>query len=195
MTAQAAKKTVETQNRDADRLRSLAKLANKGDEAALNELRALLGTAEWDVLVNRFGDMAELAETALLAKCYGSHKLLVECTRSKLEAMRLELSGSSPTLIERLLAERVVASWLHACHADYQAAENSENSVGMSVQLAHIQDRAQKRFLSAVKTLAVVRRLALPIKVDVNVAGTVTTKTAEKASTPRHRFSAVGIEN
>jgi hypothetical protein len=41
------------------------------------------------------------------------------------------------------------------------------------------QDRANRRVNAAVKSLATVRRLALPIRVDVTVAGSVETKPAE----------------
>ena len=194
MNEQAAKKMVETQRRDGDRIKKLAKRANKGDDEALGELRTLLGTAEWDVLVNRFGDMAEHAEAALLAKVCGDNRVFAECVRRKLETLRLDMSGPSPTPIERLLVERVVACWLHVYQADHQAALNLEKSVGMCEQLARIQDRAQKRYLSAIKTLVVVRRLALPIKLDVSVAGSVTTKTAERTPTPR-RLLPIGSEN
>ena len=37
----------------------------------------------------------------------------------------------------------------------------------------------------AAKTLATVRRLALPIRVDLNVAGAVVTRQAEPAPAPR----------
>jgi hypothetical protein len=43
------------------------------------------------------------------------------------------------------------------------------------------QDRAHRRFLSAVKTLATVRRLAFPTLAAVNVTGTVETREAKPA--------------
>lgn len=184
----------QTHNPAAVRIRALTKKANNGDEKALAELRGLLGAAEWDSLVKQFGDMAKNAEKELLAKFTGKNALLVECIRRRLESMRAELSGPSPTPIERLLVQRVVASWLQVYHADCMIAMNLEKSLGTCEQLARLQDRAHKRFLSTVKTLATIRRLALPIKVDVNVAGTVTTKAPDRTSTPR-RLLPIGSDN
>jgi hypothetical protein len=39
-----------------------------------------------------------------------------------------------------------------------------------------------RRYRSAIKTLAVVRKLAMPIRVDVNVAGTLETKPADQTT-------------
>lgn len=191
MKTQAGKRS---QSETADGIQAVAEKANSGDGEPLTELRRFLGTAEWDRLVNQFGDMAEMADSTLLSKCYGDHKLLSECVRSKLESLRLELSGPSPTPLERLLVERVVACWLHVYYTDYQVALNLEQSLALCEQLARLQDRTQMRYLAAIKTLAVVRRLALPITLDVSVAGSVTTKTAERMSTPR-RLLPIGSEN
>ena len=53
------------------------------------------------------------------------------------------------------------------------------------------QDSAHRRFLSACKTLAVVRRLALPVKIDVSVAASVAAvvETENTTATLPERFT------
>ena len=83
-----------------------------------------------------------------------------------------EFAGPTPSPVERVLAETAATCWfafrLH--EAQYAGAITSD---GMSLaQSEHAQrriDRAHRRFLSTVKTLATLRRLALPA-VQINVA-------------------------
>lgn len=57
-------------------------------------------------------------------------------------------------------------------HADYQYGSANDITLEHGDYLQRQQDRAQRRYLAAIKCLATVRRLALPIKLDVNVSGT-----------------------
>src|SRR5436305_237315 len=77
------------------------------------------------------------------------------------------LAGPARAPLERLLAERVALCWLRLHHAEMWAARDEAR--GVAVRLAEFHDKhlthAHRRFLSAVKTLATVRRLALPVLV------------------------------
>ncbi len=83
-----------------------------------------------------------------------------------------ELAGPKPSPVERVLAETAATSWFafRMHEAQYAGAISGE---GMSLsQSEHSQrriDRAHRRFLNTVKTLAVVRRLAIPA-MQINVA-------------------------
>ena len=102
---------------------------------------------------------------------------LAKSLTRKLDLLRDELAGPNPTPLERLLVERIVACWLHLHHleATYSGKE------GMSLALGSYYQRsitsAQKRYLVAIKTLALVRKLAIPVlqvniaRKQVNVAG------------------------
>lgn len=68
---------------------------------------------------------------------------------------------------------------LQVYHADLMAARAGEVSISLADYHPRRQDRANRRFLSAVKWLATVRRLALPLRVDLNVSASVETKPAE----------------
>jgi hypothetical protein len=84
-----------------------------------------------------------------------------------------ELAGPTPSPVERVLAETAATCWfafrMHEAH--YASGVRSEDGMTLA-QSEHAQrrlDRAHRRMLSTLKTLATVRRLAVPL-VQVNVA-------------------------
>src|SRR5205085_2151017 len=100
----------------------------------------------------------------------------------KLELLRAELAGPNPTPLERLLVERVVACWLQVQDADVRYAQAMKQAtMAWSEFHQRRMDRAHRRYLSALKTLAQVRKLALPVlqvniaRKQVNVAGACST--------------------
>jgi len=102
--------------------------------------------------------------------------------RRELEELAAELAGPDPTPVEGLLAETAALAWfsLRMHEAHFFGASTSEE--GMTIQLSdHHQrriDRAHRRLMATLRTLATVRRLGVPaIQVNVapsqvNIAGT-----------------------
>jgi hypothetical protein len=84
-----------------------------------------------------------------------------------------ELAGPSPSPVERVLAETAATAWFaYRLHeATYASGVRSEG--GMTIaQSEHAQkrmDRAHRRLMSTLKTLAAVRRLAVPA-LQINLA-------------------------
>jgi hypothetical protein len=128
-------------------------------------------------VVELTGNLARRAEEALVARYCGRDLLTREGLTRKLEALRAELAGAGPTPLERLLVDRVVACWLHlhVLEATYAAQDGMPLELGIYFQRCIT--AAQKRYLSAIKALALVRKLAVPVlqvniaKQQVNVAG------------------------
>jgi hypothetical protein len=95
-----------------------------------------------------------------------------ELLRDELCDFAAKLAGGSPSPIETLLAHTAATCWFafRMHEAQYAASIVSD---GMSLaQSEHAQrriDRAHRRLLSTVKTLAAVRRIALP-SLQINVA-------------------------
>lgn len=168
-----------------DELLALAERAEKGDKTTLPALRELLKDP---ALVDALGgDLAEQAQMALLDKFSGQNLLLKESLTRKLDLLRDELAGPSPVPLERLLVDRVITCWLHLHHLEAVYATKES----MRLELGNYYQRsitlAQKRYLAAIKTLAVIRKLALPVlqvniaKKQVNVAGPCVAKESGKA--------------
>jgi hypothetical protein len=150
-----------------DELRALVNRAQNGDETALPALWDLLKEpAVVDVLG---GDLAKRAQLTLINKFSGQNLLCKEFLTRKLDLLRDELAGPDPTPLERLLVERIVACWLHLHHLEaiYAGKEGTRLDVGSYFQRSI--SSAQKRYLAAIKTLALVRKLAVPV-LQVNVA-------------------------
>jgi hypothetical protein len=108
-----------------------------------------------------------------------------EAIKRKRAALREELEGPTPSPTERLLVDRVVACWLQVQEADLRYAQAGNCSFAQADYHLKRQDRAHRRFLSAMKTLATIRKLGLPVlqvnigENQVNVANATTTSDAE----------------
>jgi hypothetical protein len=143
------------------------KRAENGDESTLPRLREVMRSPEAVPLFG--GDLARKAERALIENAAGKNLPFREALLRKLEMLRDELHGPKPSPVERLLVERVVACWLQVQEADARFAQGTNLSIEWGEYYQRKMDRAHKRYLSAIKTLALVRKLAVPV-LQVNVA-------------------------
>jgi hypothetical protein len=84
----------------------LLKRAHEGDSAALPGVRRLLN--ESPDLWKDLGDIAMQARRVWIELAAGKNDVVAEAPTRELSALTLELSGPCPTILERLLAERVV---------------------------------------------------------------------------------------
>lgn len=152
----------------AGELLALTDRAQKGDETALPALRQLLADP---VLVDLLGgDLARQAQLTLIDRYSGKNLLVKEALTRKLEVMRAELAGQAPTPLERLLVDRVVTCWLHLHHLEALYADKDSMPLGLGSYYQRGISAAQRRYLGAIKALALVCRLAVPV-LQVNVAG------------------------
>jgi hypothetical protein len=145
--------------------------AHKGDKEVLPKIREALDEAP--ELARIFVDLSQEAERSLIRHISGDNLLVQEALPRQLEAMRKELVDPNPSPLERLLIERVVASWLQVRYFEAHYAKNLPNlNVVQSEYLQKRIDRAHKRHLSAIRTLAQVRnKLLKPTIAQLNVAG------------------------
>jgi hypothetical protein len=160
-----------------DDLAKVLERAQKGDASTLPAIREFLQDPQ---AVDRFGgDLARQAELSLINAAAGKNLLFKESITRKLELLRAELAGPNPTPVERLLVERVVGCWLQVQDADVRYAQAKELTIPWGEYYQRRMDRAHKRYLSAIRMLALVRKLAVPVlqvniaKKQVNVAGAV----------------------
>ncbi len=142
----------------------------KGDPDSLAPLCQALD--QYPNLVGFGGDLAKQVEDLWIGQIAGKNDLFRrETIRRRVSELRAELLGPSRSTIEGLLATRIVLCSLQVHHADVRAANLLE--VGCSFQqLKAAQERqesAQRRYLAAIKALAQVRKLIVPV-VQVNIA-------------------------
>jgi hypothetical protein len=145
--------------------------ADKGDEAAVAELRRTFDATPslWD----QTGDLARHARTAWVALAAGENAVFREAIQRRLGQTRRDLLWDAPTPLERLLVERILSCWLQVQYLDAVYAQRLSKGEGMTWASddghQRRQDRAQRRYLAAVRTVAQVRRLLGPT-VQVNIA-------------------------
>jgi hypothetical protein len=176
MAKTAALATLDVQSA-VDQVNALLPDANAGDKRALAGLRAVL--EETPALWTQVGDLGRQAELALVRAATGSNRVAKEAITRTLDAVRYEVAGPSPPPLERLLADRVALGWLGLAVAEGTYHQVLEQGLGHGDDEFHQRrvERAQRRYLAAIKALATVRRLGVPaIQVNVgekqiNVAG------------------------
>jgi hypothetical protein len=119
--------------------------------------------------------MDRWAKTKLIEFAAGTKaaKQTIELLERDIDEKTQEFAGSAPTPIERTLAETATFSWFALRHyeAAYVSASQSDNGLTLKQADYHLRriDRAHRRLLSTLKTLATIRRLALPT-LQINVA-------------------------
>ncbi len=145
------------------RLDELTKRAEEGKEGAMPALREIL--EENPDLAWRLANFARAAENIVLKELtrLAENPVTEEAMRRQLAAMREEIAGDDPSPLARLLAERIVTTWMQVqvfesiCISDLQNLATSR----ADHHQRHL-DRAHRRHLSAIRTLAQVRKLLKP---------------------------------
>ena len=139
----------------------LVERANRGDESAMPELVQILDAVP--SLAQQLGSMAAITRAAWMARIAGSQLGLAEAIRLESEALRAELTQPPDGPLERLLVDRLLTCRLHLEYAEGAYARSMDQlSIEWTDAYQRRIDRAQRRYLQAVRTLAQVRRLAVP---------------------------------
>jgi hypothetical protein len=143
-----------------DALRQLVAQANAGDPEARNRLRHVLDNNP--ALWQRAGDLTATAEGAWLEVISAGNHLVAESMKRQLADLKAQLKGAHPTALEGLLADQVALGWLASRHAEIEAAHAGDAAHPSALVHLKRAESAQKRFLSASRTLATLRTLAGP---------------------------------
>jgi hypothetical protein len=156
-------------------LRTVSEEAEAGDRNARRQLRRLVRSSSPQVIVEA-SDFVGTAEWMLANTISAGKPLMCEAIRERMRQMRCEIAGGSPTPLEVLLTERVVAGWLLVevleglVSAQYHrhADESARVPPGYILQMSRILESATRRYLAAIRELARVRKLQASAPVQVN---------------------------
>jgi hypothetical protein len=155
-----------------------------GDNEALTAVKAMLAKAMPRMTIEQmewFGDGCAFALGRVRERLFAQvadNPVEKEAIREMTREVARRLAGPNPTAIEYILAERAAVYWLWAHAEDLTVLNRGAASIEQLRFDMQRQNAAHKRFLAAVKTLATVRRLAVPVllqkvkQVNVNVGGT-----------------------
>ena len=147
-------------------LQTLSEKAQKGDEGARTELRKALRESPPEV-ISRASDLGRRGQWTLIKAVAANDPLTEETLLARLDFLRADVAGPDPTPLEVLLTERICSLWLliealeMLVSAQLSAKLPREHRCPMSF-LQHVfkwQESANRRFLSAIRELARVRKL------------------------------------
>ncbi len=144
-------------------LRALSKRAEGGDEEARKELRRAVRESAPEV-VARCSDIARTYRRFLAKTASGKDPLVEEAFVRRAEMVAAEVAGENPSPLEVLLSERIGALWAltelqEALMSAYYGGKAKNVPPSYLIAMAKLQESAGRRYLSAIKTLAQVRKL------------------------------------
>lgn len=142
--------------RSTGELEDLVLRAQAGDAATIPVLRQMFENPQFVDALG--GDLAREAIAQVVDRLAGKDHRIREAVLRKLELLRQDLGTTQANALDRLLVERVVACWLHLHYLELSASEYINVAERHQKQI----QRAHQNYLSAIKTLATVRKLARP---------------------------------
>jgi hypothetical protein len=150
------------------KLRDLSEKAEDGDRDAALALKAILDGSP-DLAWRYIKGPGKMAEDALVDEFTRDEDLASkELLKHQLESMRIEVAGENPSPLERLLAERVVATWLQVQLFDaYYAVGMKGGTITQDEFRQKRLDRAHRRHLSAVRMLAQIRKMGPAVQINI----------------------------
>ncbi len=149
------------------RLRDLVGRADKGDAKAVPAIREILD--ESPDLAWRLRNIGKLAERLFVSKMTREEDAAAkEMMEHQLESMRSEIAGEDPSPLELLLAERIVATWLQVqLFEGHYASGLGKHTLAQGNYYQKHLDRAHGRHLSAVRTLAQIRKIGPAVQINI----------------------------
>jgi hypothetical protein len=161
--------------------------ARGGDETTAPVWRLLLRAGSQPLIDSLGGNAAWQAELTMVSFEAGKHVAIREAMHRQLAKVRQELGGPNPTVIESLLASRAALCWFAVGSFEARYARE-RNGLTIAEDRRHQKriDQAHQRLLSSLRTLAAVRKLALPtLQMNVERQQVNVVSIAERSSAAR----------
>ncbi len=149
------------------RLRELVDEAEKGDEKAVPAIRKILD--ETPDLAWSSRNIGKMSERLLINEMTREEDLLAkEMIKHQLDSMRSEIVGEDPSALELLLAERIVATWLQVqLFESHYASGLGKHTLAQGNYYQKRLDRAHRNHLSAIRTLAQIRKMGPAVQINI----------------------------
>jgi hypothetical protein len=149
-------------------LRNLVTRAHDGDADALAKIDTVL--EQVPDMARRFGNLNVMVEEGFIERTATNSPFRQKAVRVTLEGMRQDLAGPNPSPLEKLGAERVASCWLQLHYAELLYNQALPNfSLDQDDHYQRRLDRLHKRYLSAMRSLAQVRKLLKPKVAQINI--------------------------
>jgi hypothetical protein len=149
-------------------LRDLVIRGHDGDEEALAKMDTVL--EEIPSIARKFGNLNVMVEEGFIERTSSNSPFRQKSLRVNLEHMREELAGPNPSPLEKLGAERVASCWLQLHYAELIYNQSLPKlSLRQDDYYQKRLDRLHKRYLSAMRSLAQVRKLLKSKVAQINI--------------------------
>lgn len=168
--------------------------ANEGDPEAITKLCDELNGSNAELLISACGDISHQALMSLLEAMYSKQEGFKMAALKSMKQLREDLGWKNSPRIEQMLIERIVLAWQYLHWAELMNTQAGKCSLSQAKYNQERIDRANKRYLSATKMLVTVRKMALPLRIDVKAEVTVA-ESKSSAMVPRSRFDLVNSTN
>jgi hypothetical protein len=174
-------------------LADLVRSANAGDKQSLAVLRRELAGGNAQSLIGMAADLAGNLEQATLNAMLGDEQQGVKLVLlKKLDQMRAELDWNTSPKLERILIERVCQTWLYLHWLETADTQGENRPIDLAQHQAAKIEQAEYRHLRAVKMLATVRKMALPLRIELKAEVQVSEKKSSVGKSGRFdRLSSV----
>jgi hypothetical protein len=159
-------KNMTMKERDACGQRALevSAVIEAGDPKYADVVRRAFDLSPDELIALYEGDPAARVVKVITDRLAGTNLYRREAVARMFERTLSDLAGPEPTGLERALAERAAVCWLAVYEADLACQRAETTTTGGVVEyFERRRDRAQKRFESVCKSLAVTRKLAAPV--------------------------------
>lgn len=142
---------------DLSALDAIVRKANDGDQKALAKLRKFLD--ENPQVWQHVGDLARTAEHAWITLIANGSSLAAEAVQRRLAELKSELAGDSATVVEEMLADTVLATWLEVYYLQSVEANTTKRTMMQGNAMSKRRESAQRRHLNALKQLTQIKKL------------------------------------
>ena len=151
-----------------EQLRAHMLRVHEGDEDAIADMERSLELIP--SIARKFGNLNILVEQGFVERSSGGNPVKRKSVTLTLEQMREDLAGPNPSPLEILGAERIASCWLQLHYAELIYEQNLPNlSLERDDYHQKRLDRLHKRYLSAMRSLAQVRKLLKPKVAQINI--------------------------
>jgi hypothetical protein len=174
---------------DMTRAMAVMERARQGDWACIQDVWALLEADPPAATWLFGGDVAWNLKFTMVQRVAGKNLGAQEALLRRVDSVEEELAGPNPTAIERLLAERAAICWLDAHMTDLMLCQGEDLTIAHADYLGRRQERATKRFVAILRTLAIVKKLAVPVLRPERPTVSTKPRTSAGASVPSERKS------
>src|SRR5205085_63236 len=117
--------------------------AEKGDTEILplvQELFNRYGAVGWQLDETYYGNLFKHTLDSMIKGAAGSDLIVQEALRRKIETLRDDLAGPSPSPLERILCERVALTWFDAHDTDRQYVDQARIPLKVAAYKEHRRD-------------------------------------------------------